>query len=163
MRFMHSRKCWIKLKWSCGLVAIKGTWSSGLHKASAFLRNQNLSLTYYTMCIRDLENLNMIWRLDFKHEPIFATTPATSKNTTHFNSCQMWPENNHFSSLAKVKYKSLMFDKNGEVPLDRPRARTQSRASEPTSRWSRPPRPCDDWKDPGEHFEVKNFNVSNKK
>ena len=30
-------------------------------------------------------------------EPIFAIAKATSKNTTHFKSCQKWPKNDHLA------------------------------------------------------------------
>ena len=40
---------------------------------------------FYTVYIKDLIKLNLIWQYDFKLEPIFATVPATSKNITYFN------------------------------------------------------------------------------
>ena len=34
-------------------------------------------------------------------EPIFAIAIATSKNTTHFKSCQKWPKNDHLAFLPR--------------------------------------------------------------
>ena len=37
-------------------------------------------------CVADLGQLNLIWRFDFRLEPIFATPRAASKNITRFKS-----------------------------------------------------------------------------
>ena len=45
-----------------------------------------LFFSFYTffVCIRDLDNLNLIRQLHFKLETIFTTATAASKHTTHF-------------------------------------------------------------------------------
>jgi hypothetical protein len=41
------------------------------------------------------------WWFDFKLEPIFATTPLTSKNNACYKSGQIWFKNNHFAIRSK--------------------------------------------------------------
>ena len=55
-----------------------------------------------TMCIRVLDELNLIWRFDLWLDPIFATAAAASKNTTRFKSYQKWSKNNRLTSFTKV-------------------------------------------------------------
>ena len=49
-------------------------------------------ITSYAVCIRDLDKLNLIWRFDFRLNPIFATATAASKNTTSFKNSQKYPK-----------------------------------------------------------------------
>ena len=37
-----------------------------------------------SLCIRDLDKLNLIWRFDFRHEPIFTTTTTLAALEKHF-------------------------------------------------------------------------------
>ena len=40
-----------------------------------------------TLCIRELDKLNLMWRFDFKLNPIFTSGPSLFlKNTIHFKS-----------------------------------------------------------------------------
>ena len=78
---------------------------------------KNVSLRYFdwiikpcslhTVCIRDLEKFNFIWRFDFRIEPIFATPSDNWKNATHFNSSQKWLRNKHLVLFTEVRSKSL--------------------------------------------------------
>ena len=61
--------------------------------------------TTYTVCIKDIEYLNLIWLFEFMLKPTFATALAFSKNITHFKSNQKWPKNNQLASFTKVKSK----------------------------------------------------------
>ena len=62
------------------------TLTRGFHydlKESNLSQNESkkhLSIQNYNVCIRrDLDNINLSWRFDFKLEPIFATAPAAQK------------------------------------------------------------------------------------
>ena len=54
-----------------------------------------------TVCIRDLDNLNLIWWLDFRLKPIFAIASAALKNTTHFKRGQKCLQNKYIAFLPK--------------------------------------------------------------
>ena len=44
-----------------------------------------------TVCIRDLDKLNLIWQFDFNLKQIFAPALAASESATHYKSDQKWP------------------------------------------------------------------------
>ena len=70
--------------------------------------NNIIKMNFVTVCIIDLDNVNLNWWFDFVLEPIFVITPAASKNSTHFKSGQNRPKNNYLASLTKVQAKSLI-------------------------------------------------------
>ena len=51
-----------------------------------------LYITSNAVCISDLDKLRLIWRFDFRLNPIFATATAASKNTTSFKNSQKYPK-----------------------------------------------------------------------
>ena len=62
----------------------------------------------HTLCIRDLDELNLIWPVDFRLKLNFATALDARKNIAYFRSGQKRPENYNLASFIKVKSKSLM-------------------------------------------------------
>ena len=62
---------------------------------------------YSALCFRVLDMLNLIWLLDFRLKPIFATVPAASTNITHFKSGLKWLKNYHLGCFIKVNSESL--------------------------------------------------------
>ena len=57
-----------------------------------------------TVCIRDLDKLNFIYWFDFRLEPIIATVPVASKNTTLFKkySLPQWPKTIYLASSTLI-------------------------------------------------------------
>ena len=58
-------------------------------ESSKNVKNSYYTISYKdTLCIKDLDNFNMLWWFDFRLEPIFTTAPATPTNVAHFESGQ---------------------------------------------------------------------------
>ena len=60
--------------------------------------------TLGTLCIRDLDKLNLTGWFNFRLEPNFCSWP---KNIAHFKSRQKWTENKPLASFTSVKSKCL--------------------------------------------------------
>ena len=60
-----------------------------------------LALVLLLQCV-SLESLNWLGWFGFGRKPIFAATPAASKNTTRFKSGQKWLKNNHLTIFVYI-------------------------------------------------------------
>ena len=103
---------WVELKNIWELLRNLKNWKSSrnkkskhhqlkirLHNSTPKLQSKMVKIWHGTVCIRDLDKFNLIWRFNFMRRPIFATALDASKNTAPFHiSDHQWPKNNQLAS-----------------------------------------------------------------
>ena len=84
--------------------------------------------TTNTMCIRNLDRLNLIWLFDFRLEPIITSAPGASKQSTFFKSGQKWPKYSHLALKLYQRIHPISGVHNSNLKAGQKKFRPYSRA-----------------------------------